>query len=145
MAWVRARLCKLQKGALDSQPQVIKVYQLLDHGRWFSPDSLASSTTNTGRHGIAESGAKHQKINQSIIRTSCLFFLSKNINTFNWNNSILRNILFYALLKTEQNATDLIKYKHLFTIYRRLEYNDISVIEDNAFNILPRLHNLSII
>jgi hypothetical protein len=23
-AWVRARLCKLQKGALDSQPQVIK-------------------------------------------------------------------------------------------------------------------------
>ena len=23
-AWVRARLCKLQKGTLDSQPQVIK-------------------------------------------------------------------------------------------------------------------------
>jgi len=28
-----------------------KVYQLLDHGRWFSP---ASSTTKTGRHDIAE-------------------------------------------------------------------------------------------
>jgi hypothetical protein len=31
-----------------------KVYQLLDHGRWFSPDSPASSTTKTGCHGIAE-------------------------------------------------------------------------------------------
>jgi hypothetical protein len=28
-----------------------KAYQLLAHGRWFSP---ASSTTNTGRHDIAE-------------------------------------------------------------------------------------------
>jgi hypothetical protein len=52
-------------GALDSQPQV---YQLLAHGRWFSPGTPASSTTKTGRHDIAESGAKHQKsINQSII------------------------------------------------------------------------------
>jgi len=40
-----------------------KVYQLLAHGRWFS---LASSTTETGRHNIAESGVKHQKSNQSI-------------------------------------------------------------------------------
>jgi hypothetical protein len=35
-----------------------KVYQLFAHGRWFSP---ASSTTKTGRHDIAESGAKHKK------------------------------------------------------------------------------------
>jgi hypothetical protein len=28
-----------------------KVYQLLAHGRWFSP---VSSTTKTGRHDIAE-------------------------------------------------------------------------------------------
>ena len=39
-----------------------KVYQLLAHGRWFSP---ASSTTKTGRHDIAEIllkvGLKHQK------------------------------------------------------------------------------------
>jgi hypothetical protein len=35
-AWVRARLCKLQKkSALDSQPQVTdKAYQLLAHGQW---------------------------------------------------------------------------------------------------------------
>jgi hypothetical protein len=31
-----------------------KGYQLLAHGRWFSPDTPASSTTKTGRHDIAE-------------------------------------------------------------------------------------------
>jgi hypothetical protein len=31
-----------------------KVYQLLTHGRWFSPGIPASSTTKTGRHDIAE-------------------------------------------------------------------------------------------
>ena len=30
-----------------------KVYQLLAHGRWFSPGTQASSTTKTGRHDIA--------------------------------------------------------------------------------------------
>jgi hypothetical protein len=39
---------------LDLQSQVIKVYQLLAHGRWFSPGTLASSTTKTGHHDIAE-------------------------------------------------------------------------------------------
>jgi hypothetical protein len=49
-----------------------KVYQLLAHayGRWFSPDTPASSTTKTGRHDIAEIllkvVLKHQKsIDQS--------------------------------------------------------------------------------
>jgi hypothetical protein len=31
-----------------------KVYQLLAHGQWFSLGTLASSTTKTGRHDIAE-------------------------------------------------------------------------------------------
>jgi hypothetical protein len=31
-----------------------KVYQLLAHGRWFSPDTPASSNTKTGSHDIAE-------------------------------------------------------------------------------------------
>jgi hypothetical protein len=30
------------------------VYQLLSHGRWFSPGTPASSTTKTGRQDIAE-------------------------------------------------------------------------------------------
>jgi hypothetical protein len=42
-----------KKGALDLQPQVIKFTScLLAHGRWFSPDTLASSTTKTGHHDI---------------------------------------------------------------------------------------------
>jgi hypothetical protein len=31
-----------------------KAYQLLAHGRWFSPGTPASSTTKTVRHDIAE-------------------------------------------------------------------------------------------
>ena len=31
-----------------------KVYQMLAHGRWFSPGTPASSITKTGRHDIAE-------------------------------------------------------------------------------------------
>jgi hypothetical protein len=43
-----------------------KAYQLLAHGRWFSP---ASSTTETGRHDIADILLKVAlKINQSIIK-----------------------------------------------------------------------------
>jgi hypothetical protein len=49
-----------------------KVYQLLAHGRWFSPGFPASSTTKTGRHDIAEIllkvALKHQKSNQLDIK-----------------------------------------------------------------------------
>ena len=41
-AWVRARLCKLQKGCTRFAAASDKAYQLLAHGRWFSlgtPDS----------------------------------------------------------------------------------------------------------
>jgi hypothetical protein len=51
MAWVRALLCKLRKRCTRLTAASDKVYQLLAHGRWFSP---ASSTTKTGGHDIAE-------------------------------------------------------------------------------------------
>jgi hypothetical protein len=51
MAWVRTRLCKLQKGRTRFAAASDKVYQLIAHGRWFSP---TSSTTKTDRHDIAE-------------------------------------------------------------------------------------------
>jgi hypothetical protein len=51
---MRARLCKLQKGCTRLTAASDKVYQLLAHGRWFSPWTPASSTTKTGRHDIAE-------------------------------------------------------------------------------------------
>ena len=68
-AWVRARLCKLQKGCTRLAATSDKVYQLLAHGRWFSP---ASSTTKASRHDIAEIqillkvALKHQKSIKSI-------------------------------------------------------------------------------
>ena len=48
-----------------------KVYQLLAHGLWFSSGTLASSTTKTGHHDIAEIllnvvlNTKNQSINYS--------------------------------------------------------------------------------
>jgi hypothetical protein len=53
-AWVRARLCKLQKRCTRLAAANDKVYQLFAHGRWFSLDTPASSTTKTGHHDIAE-------------------------------------------------------------------------------------------
>jgi hypothetical protein len=53
-AWIRARLCKSQKGCNRLAAASDKVYQSLAHGRWFSPGTPASSTTKTGRHNIAE-------------------------------------------------------------------------------------------
>ena len=47
MTWVRDRVCKLQKGALDSQPQVVVFASYL-------PMVGDSSTTKTGRHDIVE-------------------------------------------------------------------------------------------
>ena len=64
---VRARLCKLQNRCTRLAASD-KVYQLLAHGRWFSPVSPASFTTKTGRHDIAEILLKVtlSTINQSI-------------------------------------------------------------------------------
>ena len=53
-AWVRARLCKLQKGYFRLAAASDKVYQLFAHCPWFSPGTPASSTIKTGRHDIAE-------------------------------------------------------------------------------------------
>jgi hypothetical protein len=65
-AWVRARLCKLQKGCTRLAVASDKAYQLLAHGRWFSPGTPASSTTKTGRHDIAEILLKVQKHQKSL-------------------------------------------------------------------------------
>jgi hypothetical protein len=46
--------CNVCKGCTRIAAASDKAYQLLAHGRWFSPGSPASSTTKTGRHDIAE-------------------------------------------------------------------------------------------
>jgi len=48
------KLFKKKEGCTRLTAASDKVYQLLTHGRWFSPDTLASSTTKSGRHDIAE-------------------------------------------------------------------------------------------
>jgi hypothetical protein len=57
-----------KKGCTRLAAACDKVYQLLAHGRWFSPGTPASFTTITGRHDIAEIllkvALKHQKSNQ---------------------------------------------------------------------------------
>jgi hypothetical protein len=54
-----------KKGCTQLAASSDKAYQLLAHGRWFYPGTLASSTTKTGRHDIAEIllkvVLKHQK------------------------------------------------------------------------------------
>jgi hypothetical protein len=54
IAWVRARLCKLQKGCTRLAAASDKAYQLLAHGGWFPAGTPVSPTTKTGRHDIAE-------------------------------------------------------------------------------------------
>jgi hypothetical protein len=48
--WVR--VVNTKKGCTRLTAASDKVYQLLAHGRWFSPGTPASSTTKTGRHDI---------------------------------------------------------------------------------------------
>jgi hypothetical protein len=54
-----------------------KVYQLLAHGRWFSPGTPASSITKTGRHDLAEILLKVAlNTKKSINLFTCVFFCS---------------------------------------------------------------------
>jgi hypothetical protein len=71
--WVRAQLCKLQKGCTRLAAASDKVYQLLAHGRWFSPGTPACSTTKTGRHDIAEILLK-VALNTKIQNSKSLFY-----------------------------------------------------------------------
>jgi len=70
MAWVRARLCKLQKGCTRLAAASDKACQLLAHSRWFSPSTPASSTTKTARHDIAEILLKVALIHQNQIKSN---------------------------------------------------------------------------
>jgi hypothetical protein len=56
-------------------PASDKVCQLLAHDRWFSPGTLASSTTKTGRHDIAEILLKVALNTKNQIKSNQLFDL----------------------------------------------------------------------
>jgi hypothetical protein len=70
MVWIRARFVNYKKGctrlaaASDRLAAASdKDYQLLAHGRWFSPGTPASSITKTGLHDIAEILLKEVALN----------------------------------------------------------------------------------
>jgi hypothetical protein len=63
-----------------------KVYQLLAQGRWFSPGTPASSTSQTGPHDIAESGAKLQKFKYKCV------YMAHVLNQENYPYPITINI-----------------------------------------------------
>ena len=81
-----------------------KVYQLLVHGRWFSPGTPASFTTKTGRHDIAERGFKHTK--QSLHYTTN-GYISTNHTKF-FSLEMLVNIY------TQQQQCDATKFRLVF-------------------------------
>jgi hypothetical protein len=64
-AWVRAGFVDYKNGCTRLAAASDKVYQLIAHGRWFTPGTSASSTIKTGCHDIAEIllkvALKHQK------------------------------------------------------------------------------------
>jgi hypothetical protein len=82
-------LQKLQKWMHSSRSASDKVYQLLAHGRWFSPSTPPSSTTNTGRHDMVEILLKvalstKKSINQSIFYSFvyCSVHSERHLTTF---------------------------------------------------------------
>jgi hypothetical protein len=103
MAWVRARLYKLQKGCTRLAAASDKVYQLLAHGLLFSPGTLASSTTNTGRHDIAEILLKVVLNTKNQIKKN---HQNKERNSYygNWWNNISKEDKI-RILNIDNNAT----------------------------------------
>jgi hypothetical protein len=81
-----------------------KVYQLLSHGRWFSPGTPVSSTTKTGCHDIAEIllKVKHQNSNSkfSCVMTSCILHFFLQIRYFFLKNDA--NYVYYYIKELNQ-------------------------------------------
>ena len=92
-AWVRARLCKLQKKCTRLAAASDKVYQLLVHGWWFSLGTPASSTTKTGCHDIAEIllkvALKHQKSKIKSIQTNSLKYIAEHCMLFSYQTGYI--------------------------------------------------------
>jgi hypothetical protein len=76
-----------QKGCTRLAATSDKVYQLLAHGRWFSPGTPAYSTTKTGSNDIAE----------------ILLKVALNLNTINQS---LKEYLFTIKRGTNYNKAD---------------------------------------
>jgi hypothetical protein len=97
---VCARFCILPKGCTRLSATSDKAYQLLVHGRWFSPNTPVSSTTKTDHHDIAEILMKVAlKHNQSINPDSlCIAKQHQYILIFFFKYQILLQMLVLAVM-----------------------------------------------
>ena len=128
-----------KNGALTAASE--KVYQLLVHGRWFSPGTMASSTTKTGRHDIAEIllkvALKHQKSKINLVshvelckaitkscdshRLNFQWIIIKKILVQNYPIIILPQFKFVhevnKISKGQRSITSLFKFYTILNIY----------------------------
>ena len=129
-AWVRARLCKLQKGCTLLEAASDKAYQLLAHGRWFSP---ASSTAKTGHHDVAEILLKValNTNNQTINQITLVQHLHYHFSTHVCFMSFI--VLFY------------VNNNHSRSIYIRCSFvaTGINRLEREVFYEMIQIHNSS--
>jgi hypothetical protein len=97
--WFAPGFVSYNKGCTRLAAACDKVYQLLAHahGQWFSPGTLASSTTKTGRHDIAEILMKVtlSTINQiKSHQSNVLWLLRKRTHCY---NKFIKITLFYFI------------------------------------------------
>ena len=122
-AWVRAGLCKLQKGCTRLAAANDTVYQLLAHGRWFSPGTPASSITKAGRHDIAEILLKVAL--NTINQIKSIFRITQELHMYNWSWQtmvILYHLQrFVILIASSFKMTILCKYLFVVTASGILE------------------------
>ena len=125
--WVRARLCRLQKGCTRLATTSDKVYQLFAHSRRFSPGTPASSNNKTDRHDIAEIllqmtlNTKNQSIHK-VVYVYDLFW------TTDWHpirNAYTRRWKKQALLLCLSIPRDLHQYEDIIVKVYNQDNNDV--------------------
>jgi hypothetical protein len=124
-------LYKLQKGCTRLAVASDKVYQLLAHGRWYSPGTPASSTTKTGRHNIAE-----------ILLKVALNTKNKSINQNISNQSIPKNLLLYTsilkYLRTEKTGVTPMRIDGQITTDKKQKSNTLNKQCQSVFTVEPQ-------
>ena len=135
-AWVRALLCILQKGCTRLAAASDTVYQLLAHGRWFSPGTPASLTTKTGRHDIVEIllkvALKHQnqiiKINLPEKKNIIMLFVITMICLLHFDKYFYSIMIIFLCYKIfiKQDEFNLTFYEYVF----------ICILESNSNTII---------
>jgi hypothetical protein len=107
-----------------------KIYQLLVHGRWFSPATPASSTTKTGRHEIAEIllkvalNTKSNQIQITRIVNNTNIFNTKKENKIKQITRTVNNIIIFN--KKKENKTKLNKSQ------QSKQHNDREKVENKV-------------